>query len=51
VARLIAQRFNVQYHVDHIGRLLQALGWSPQKPARWAIKRDEEGIRRWIKQT
>ncbi len=22
VARLIAQRFNVHYHVDHIGRLL-----------------------------
>ena len=51
VARLIAQRFRVHYHVDHIGRLLHSLGWSPQKPARRAIERDEEGIRRWIKQT
>ena len=51
VARLIEQRFRVHYHVDHIGRLLHALGWSPQKPTRRAIERDEEGIRRWIKQT
>jgi len=51
VARLIEQRFRVHYHVDHIGRLLHSLGGSPQKPARRAIERDEEGIRRWIKQT
>jgi transposase len=51
VARLIEQRFRVHYHVDHVGRLLHALGWSPQKPTRRAIERDEEGIRRWIKQT
>lgn len=48
VAELIEQRFGVQYHVDHIGRLLHDLGWSPQKPARRAIERDEEQIRRWI---
>ncbi len=51
VARLIEQRFHVHYHVNHIGRLLHSLGWSPQKPARRAIERDEQGIRRWIKQT
>jgi transposase len=51
VARLIEQHFRVHYHVDHIGRLLHSLGWSPQKPARRAIERDEEGIQRWIKQT
>ena len=51
VARLIEQRFRVHYHVDHIGRLLHALGWSPQKPTRRAIERDEEGIHQWIKQT
>ena len=51
VARLIAQRFNVHYHVDHIGRLLHSLGWSPQKPTRRAVRRDEEAIRRWIKPT
>lgn len=51
VAQLIAQRFAVHYHVDHISRLLHALGWSPQKPARRSLERDEEQIQRWVKQT
>jgi transposase len=50
VAELIEQRFGVQYHVDHVGRLLHDLGWSPQKPARRAIERDEEQIRRWVRE-
>lgn len=49
VAELIASRFGVHYHVDHIGRLLRGLGWSPQKPERRAIERDEARIRRWVK--
>jgi transposase len=50
VAQVIEERFGVQYHVDHIGRLLHDLGWSPQKPARRAIERDEEEIRRWVRE-
>lgn len=50
VAQLIRDRFGVDYHVDHIGRLLRALGWSPQKPARLAIERDEAAIAGWIKE-
>lgn len=49
VAELIERRFGVRYHVDHIGRLLGALGWSPQKPQRKAIERDEEAISNWVK--
>jgi transposase len=49
VAKLIRLRFGVTYHVDHIGRLLRSLGWSPQKPGRRAIERDEAKIQRWIK--
>lgn len=49
VAQLIEQRLGVRYHVDHIGRLLHGLGWSPQKPERRALERDEEAIGRWIK--
>jgi transposase len=30
VAEHIEQAFGVSYHVDHIGRLLHALNWSPQ---------------------
>jgi len=50
VAQLIQNRFGICYHVDHIGRLLHALGWSPQKPQRRAVERDEEEIRRWVKE-
>lgn len=50
VAELIQQRFGITYHVDHIGRLLHELGWSPQKPARRAVERDEKAIRRWVRE-
>lgn len=50
VAELIVERFGVAYHVDHIGRLLRGMGWSPQKPTRRAAERDESAIRRWVKQ-
>jgi transposase len=49
VADLIGRRFRVRYHVDHIGRLLRSMGWSPQKPERRARERDEELIQRWGK--
>ena len=48
VAGVIGRRFGVHYHVDHVGRLLHALGFSPQKPQRRARERDEEAIQRWI---
>jgi transposase len=49
VAKLIKSRFGVQYHVDHIGRVLRSLGWTPQKPQRRAVERNEETIRGWLK--
>lgn len=49
VVDLIRFEFGVRYHVDHVGRLLRGLGWSPQKPERRARERDEERIRGWIK--
>lgn len=50
VKEVIRERFGVGYHVDHIGRLLRSMGWSSQKPRRRAVERDEERIRRWVKQ-
>jgi transposase len=50
VAELIESRFGVGYHVDHVGRLLHELGWSPQTPARRALARDEVAIGNWVKQ-
>lgn len=35
--------------MDHIGRLLRSLGWTPQKPQRRAFERDKQAIERWIK--
>jgi putative transposase len=49
VAEIIDREFGVEYHEDHIGRLLHGMGWSPQKPERRARERDEEAIRTWIK--
>lgn len=47
VAELIERQFGVSYHFNHVGRLLHALGFSPQQPKRRARERDEEAIRHW----
>jgi transposase len=49
VRELIQRQLHVEYHVGHVPRLLRAMGWTPQKPARRAIERDEAGIANWIK--
>lgn len=50
VAEHIERVFHIRYHVDHVCRLLHQMNWSPQKPTRKAIERDEEGISQWVKQ-
>ena len=50
VAEVIARHFGIQYHPDHVGRLLHALGWTPQKPERRALQRKEAAIARWKRQ-
>lgn len=47
IAELVRREFRVEYHRDHIGRLLHSLGWSVQKPERRALERNEETIERW----
>lgn len=49
IAQLIGRKFNVHYHVAHVGRLLRQLGWTPQRPLRRARERDEEKIQHWTK--
>jgi len=44
---MIESEFGVSYHPDHIGRLMHDLGWTPQKPERRALERNEEEIERW----
>lgn len=50
VAKLIEERLGVRYHAHHVSKLLHSLGWTPQKPRRQAKERDEEEIKRWIKE-
>ncbi len=47
VAELIRKRVGVDYHPNHLWRLLQALGWSCQKPATRARERNEVAIAHW----
>lgn len=49
IAETITAQFGVQYHTDHIGRLMRALGWSVQKPTRRALERDEAAIATWVR--
>jgi len=49
VAELIDKRFGVRYDPSHVWRILNAMGWSAQKPERRARERDEQAIARWRK--
>ena len=49
IGDLIQKKFGVEYHVNHIGRLLRSMGWSPQKPEKRARERDEKVIQKWIR--
>ena len=51
VAQVIKTRFGIEYHPDHVGRLLGQIGWSCQRPTTRALQRDEKAIRRWKQET
>lgn len=48
VAEVIEQVTGVAHHPGYVWRLLRAMGWSLQRPARRAVERDEPGIARWV---
>jgi transposase len=50
VAEVIHRQFGIEYHPDHVGRILHLLGFSPQKPQRRAAERDEAAIAEWREQ-
>jgi transposase len=51
IAAVIQLACGVSYHPRHVGRLCQAIRWSPQKPARRARQRDEAAIVHWREET
>jgi putative transposase len=44
VAPVIEWEFGVRYHKSHVSRLLKDLGWTPQKPLVFDIRRNSEKI-------
>jgi transposase len=44
VAKLIADNFEVRYHISNVHRLLRELRFSPQKPARLARERNDDAV-------
>jgi len=48
VARLIKHLTGVQYHPGHVWRLLGALDWTLQRPAKRAKERNDAAIQQWI---
>jgi transposase len=49
IVDLIRDHFAVVYHPDHVGRLLRACGFSPQRPQPQAKERDDRRVREWIR--
>ena len=47
VAELIERLHGIRYSTTQVWRLLGAMGFSPQRPARRALERDEAAIARW----
>jgi winged helix-turn-helix protein len=50
VAEVIRRVTGVAYHPGHVWRIPRQLGWSRQKPSRWAAERDPEKVEAWIEQ-
>ena len=50
VAQVIVRETGVDYHPGHVWRILRALHWTLQRPARRARERDEAAIRQWVRQ-
>ena len=48
VKQVIEREFAVTYHLTHIPRLLQRLGWSLQQPLARAVEREEDVIQAWL---
>ncbi|MDQ4078613.1 MAG: IS630 family transposase [Chloroflexota bacterium] len=47
VRHVIQQAFDVTYHVSHISKILDKIGWSRQKPQTRASQRDAAAIETW----
>lgn len=51
VGALIERMHGVRFSQAHVWRILGALGFSPQKPDKRAIERDDDAVRHWKRNT
>lgn len=49
VLQVIEKEFGVQYHANHLPKLLRTLGFTPQRPQREAVEKDQRQIDNWIR--
>jgi transposase len=49
IREFLLNEYGVEYHVDHLSKLMRDLGMSVQRPAVRAKERDEKAIRRFAK--
>ena len=47
VRNVIKEEFGVEYDVSQVGRILDQIGWSRQKPDHRSDRRDEKEIEEW----
>jgi transposase len=48
VSAVIERTTGVHYHSGHVWKILQAMEWSLQRPAKRARERNDEGRRLWM---
>jgi transposase len=48
VSELLKKEFGISYHPNALGRVLDQLGYSVQKPLPRAAERDEELVKAWL---
>lgn len=49
VLQVVQSKFGVKYHANHLPKLLRALGFTPQRPQRQAIEKDQRAIDHWVR--
>ncbi|MEW6352245.1 MAG: winged helix-turn-helix domain-containing protein [Thermodesulfobacteriota bacterium] len=51
VAKVIKDVSGVSYHPGHVWKVLRSMNWTLQRPAKKAKERNDDAIRRWVKET
>jgi transposase len=51
IRQLVGRLFGIRLHATQVWRIMRGLGWTPQKPERRALERDEKAIALWKRET